>query len=50
MGQAGRELSSTAIDLVRRRLRGEAVDPKEAGMSQREWRELLALMPELADE
>jgi thymidylate synthase (FAD) len=47
---AGRELSSTAIDLVRRRLRGETVDPKEAGMSQREWRELLALMPELADE
>jgi thymidylate synthase (FAD) len=45
---SGRELSSTAIELIRRKLQGEIIDPKEAGISAREWRELVALIPELA--
>ncbi|RMD81405.1 MAG: FAD-dependent thymidylate synthase [Candidatus Dadabacteria bacterium] len=37
-------LSKQAIEVVRRLLAGEQVDPKESGMSPREWRELMALL------
>ena len=40
----GAELSRQALDVVRRRLRGEAVDQSKSGMSAREWRELEALL------
>jgi len=38
--QGGRFLSKQAIDVVRRRLRGEVVTLDDSGMSGREWREL----------
>jgi len=40
----GAELSRQAIDVVRRRLRGEPVDQASSGLSAREWRELEALL------
>jgi thymidylate synthase (FAD) len=43
----GAELSATALALLRRRLRGEPVDRAGSGLSAREWRELVALLPEL---
>jgi len=36
------ELSATGRDVVRRLLAGEAVEQPESGLSQREWRELMA--------
>ena len=41
--QGGRFLSKQAIDVVRRRLRGEDVTLEDSGMSAREWRELGAV-------
>jgi thymidylate synthase (FAD) len=43
----GVELSGAAVEAVRRRLRGEPVDRASLGLGVTEWRELLALMPEL---
>ncbi len=40
----GAELSRQALDVVRRRLKGEAVDQAASGMSAREWRELEILL------
>lgn len=40
----GAELSRQALDVVRRRLRGETVDRAASGMSAREWRELEDLL------
>lgn len=40
----GAELSRQALDVVRRRLKGEAVDQASSGLSAREWRELDALL------
>jgi thymidylate synthase (FAD) len=40
----GRALSAKALAVVRRRLKGEPVDPAESGLSPREWRELCALL------
>lgn len=36
-------LSAQAIDVVRRRLRGEVVDFARSGLSKREWAELSAI-------
>lgn len=41
--QGGRFLSKQAIDVVRRRLRGDVVTLDDSGMSAREWRELGAV-------
>jgi thymidylate synthase (FAD) len=46
---AGAELSATALEAIRRRLRGENVTQKNSGLSAGEWRELERLVPELAD-
>jgi thymidylate synthase (FAD) len=43
----GAELSGRALELLRRRLRGEAIDRTTCGLSASEWRELTALLPEL---
>lgn len=40
----GAELSSQALDCVRRMLKGEPVDQKSSGMSAREWQELMSLL------
>jgi len=40
----GATLSAQALDVVRRRLRGEAVTAEQSGMSAREWRELCELL------
>lgn len=40
----GAELSRQGLDVVRRRLRGDAVEQKTSGLSAREWRELEALL------
>ncbi len=40
----GRALSAKALAVVRRRLRGEPVEPADSGLSGREWRELAALL------
>jgi thymidylate synthase (FAD) len=45
----GVELSATALEAIRRRLRGEAVTRETSGLSAGEWRELEALLPGLAD-
>jgi len=37
----GVQLSSAALAAVKRLLAGEAVDPKQSGLSPREWRELM---------
>ncbi|MFO1037073.1 MAG: FAD-dependent thymidylate synthase [Geminicoccaceae bacterium] len=39
-------LSATALDIVRRRLRGERVTQETSGLGAREWRELQALLDE----
>jgi thymidylate synthase (FAD) len=44
----GAELSGRGLAVVRRMLKGEAVDAEASGMSAREWRELQALL-ELGD-
>jgi thymidylate synthase (FAD) len=44
----GAELSATALDVIRRRLRGEPVSQQSSGLSAGEWRELESLLPELA--
>jgi thymidylate synthase (FAD) len=41
----GAFLSRQALDVVRRRLRGEPVSQAESGLSAREWRELAELVP-----
>jgi thymidylate synthase (FAD) len=41
----GAELSEKALEVVRRRLRGEQVTQEASGLSLREWRELEALLP-----
>jgi thymidylate synthase (FAD) len=40
----GAALSAKALAVIRRRLRGEAVEQGESGLSAREWRELEALL------
>ena len=40
----GAELSRQALDVVRRRLKGETVDQASSGLAAREWRELEALL------
>jgi thymidylate synthase (FAD) len=40
----GRALSAKALAVVRRRLKGEPVEPANSGLSPREWRELAALL------
>jgi thymidylate synthase (FAD) len=40
----GTELSKQALEVVRRRLRGESVEREGSGLSIREWRELEALL------
>ena len=40
----GRALSAKALAVVRRRLKGESVEPADSGLSPREWRELSALL------
>jgi thymidylate synthase (FAD) len=40
----GAELSAKALAEIRRRLKGEPVDPADSGLSPREWRELAALL------
>lgn len=46
----GAELSATALAAIRARLRGETVGRAGSGLSAREWRELLELVPELVPE
>jgi thymidylate synthase (FAD) len=45
----GAELSASALEVLRRRLRGEPVDRAQSGLSAREWKELVAAVPELGD-
>jgi thymidylate synthase (FAD) len=40
----GAALSAKALAVVRRRLRGEPVEPADSGLSAREWRELATLL------
>jgi thymidylate synthase (FAD) len=40
----GANLSAGALQVVRRRLKGEAVGQAESGLSPREWRELMAIL------
>jgi thymidylate synthase (FAD) len=40
----GATLSSTALDCVRRMLRGESVTQENSGMSKGEWREFEGLL------
>jgi thymidylate synthase (FAD) len=44
----GAELSATALAVIRRALAGEAVSRENSGLSAGEWRELEAILPELA--
>lgn len=44
----GAELSATALAAIRRALAGEAVTRANSGLSAGEWRELEAILPELA--
>lgn len=44
---AGAELSAPALAVLRRRLGGEPVTRASSGLSAREWRELVALLPQL---
>ncbi|MGH7111575.1 MAG: FAD-dependent thymidylate synthase, partial [Stellaceae bacterium] len=37
-------ISRTGLAVIRRLLAGEAVDQPSSGLSQREWRELMALL------
>ena len=46
---AGAELSATALAVIRRRLGGERVTREDSGLSAGEWRELISMMPELAE-
>lgn len=41
------ELSAAALEVVRRRLRGEPIDQATSGLGGGEWRRLMGLMPEL---
>ena len=41
---AGAKLSGQALDVVKRLLAGEAVSQSDSGLSQREWRELMATL------
>jgi thymidylate synthase (FAD) len=43
------ELSATALEAIRRRLGGERVTRENSGLGAGEWRELLAILPGLAD-
>ncbi|MGE3292947.1 MAG: FAD-dependent thymidylate synthase [Geminicoccaceae bacterium] len=43
----GAELSATALQVIRRRLAGEAVTRETSSLSQGEWRELATLLPGL---
>ena len=43
----GAELSATALQVIRRRLAGEAVTRESSGLSAGEWRELVDLVPGL---
>ena len=43
----GAELSATALQVIRRRLAGEAVTRETSSLSQGEWRELVTLLPGL---
>ncbi|MEK0085854.1 FAD-dependent thymidylate synthase [Benzoatithermus flavus] len=45
---SGAELSAKALEVIRRRLRGEPVTRENSGLSAGEWRELESLLPELA--
>jgi len=40
----GAFMSRLGLEVVRRRLRGETVTPEDSGLSQREWRELMAVL------
>ena len=40
----GAQLSSTALDCVRRMLKGEEVSQETSGMSKGEWREFKAVL------
>jgi len=40
----GATLSSSALDCVRRMLKGEAVNQENSGMSKGEWREFQAVL------
>ncbi len=42
--RGGAFMSKQALDVVRRRLRGEEVDQESSGMSAREWRELVSVL------
>ena len=42
--RGGAFLSKQALDVVRRRLRGEEVSQEQSGLSLREWRELMAVL------
>ncbi len=42
--QGGMELSQKGLDVVKKMLNGEAVDADSAGMSKREWRELMTAL------
>ena len=44
----GAQLSADALEAVRRRLRGESA--RDSGLSAGEWRELVTLIPELAQD
>ena len=44
----GAELSAGALEVIRRRLRGERVTQANSGLSAGEWRELESVLPELA--
>jgi thymidylate synthase (FAD) len=43
-GLGGAHLSATAVAVVRRLLKGEAVTQPESGLSKREWTELMAVL------
>jgi thymidylate synthase (FAD) len=43
-GLGSARLSAKAVAVVRRLLAGEAVDPKDSGLSAGEWRELMAVL------
>jgi thymidylate synthase (FAD) len=42
----GAHLSKTQLDVIRRRLAGEAVDAADSGLGAREWRELATILGE----
>lgn len=43
------ELSAKAVNVISRRLRGEAIGFEQSGMSKREWQEFCAVFPDLAE-